>query len=281
MELNIMTTILVTHTDLDGAGCAILFKRQFPDIEIEYHDYDTIDDISKELWDNRNNYDQIFFADITPNEEIGRKMVNDDKFILIDHHITRTYLADLPNTNVIYDTTICATRLVAHYFGVANEYDADYNDNWKFIFAVDAYDTWKLNSLYREHGLDLNLLFSYYGMDEFVTEFSNMDVIDSYERTILTVLKRLDSDYLTEKLNQGVIKQDNNGNKYFEVYVCGKGGHIGVLVDDPRFPGECLYVKTINLNDKVVGLYSKDFDVSEIAKSHGGGGHPGAAGYQI
>ena len=275
-----MKRILVTHTDLDGAGCAILCKREYPDIEVRYHDYDTIDEVSKELWDNKDDYYQIIFADITPNEEIGMMMANytgESKFVFIDHHITREYLKTVmpySTQRIIYDTKVCATCLTANYL------DSLYG--WKFVYGVDAYDTWKLDSEYREYGLKLNLLFNYYGMDEFVIEFSALDEIDGYEERIIKVLERVTRDYLAEKLRQGKQRIDKDDNIYFEVYVCEHSGHVGVLLDDPNFPPECRYIKTINLNEDVVGLYSKDdFDVSVIAKEHGGGGHPGAAGYQL
>lgn len=277
--VNNMERILITHTDLDGAGCAILFKRQYPDIEIRYHDYDTIDEVSEDIWDRRDEYDAIYFADITPNEEYGRKMVGDPKFILIDHHITREYLRDLSDRpNIVYDTAYCATYLTAKYL---SEYVTQYEEQKAFILAVDAYDTWKLDSKYRIYGLKLNLLFNYYGMERFIEEFACMDKLTDEKYIILKVLQKMDRDYLAEKLRQGRIKTDKAGNTYFEVHVAEKGGHIGVLVDDPDFPPEARYVKTINLNDLTVGLYAKDFDVSEIAKAHGGGGHPGASGYQI
>lgn len=274
-----MKRILITHTDSDGAGCAILFKRRYPDIEIIYHDYDTIDGVSEDLWNRKDEYDEIYFADITPNEEYGMKMVYDPKFVFIDHHITREYLKDLSDRpGIMYDTAYCATYLTAKYLG---EYIIQYEEQKSFILAVDAYDAWKVDSEYRKPGLDLNLLFSYYGMEEFVEQFADMRDLNDKECIILEVLQRIDRDYLAEKLKQGTIKTDKNGIVYFEVYKTEKGGHVGVLVDDPDFPFECKYIKAINLNDLVVGLYSKDFDVSEIAKAHGGGGHKTAAGYQI
>lgn len=274
-----MKRILITHTDLDGAGCAIIFKRRYPDITVEYHDYDTIDRISRDLWNCRNQYDEIYFADITPNEEYGMKMVEDPKFVLIDHHITREYLRNVSDRpNIVYDTAYCATYLTAKYL---SEYVTQYEKQKAFILAVDAYDTWKLDSEYRTHGLELNLLFDYYGMERFVEEFANMRYIIDKEGVILEVLQKIASDYLAEKLKQGRIKVDKNGYTYFEVYTAEKGGSIGILVDDPDFPDDCEYIKVINLNDLVVGLYSKDHNVSAIAELHGGGGHRTAAGYEI
>lgn len=34
-----MKRILITHDDLDGAGCVIVFKQMFSDIEVQHHDY--------------------------------------------------------------------------------------------------------------------------------------------------------------------------------------------------------------------------------------------------
>ena len=266
-----MKRILITHIDLDGAGVAILFKKHYPDIEVEYHNYDTIDEVAQKLLDNKDNYDKIFFADITPSEHIGKQMLDDPKFTLIDHHITREYLIGRP----FYDTEFCATFLTAAYF---QPMDNKYND---FIRAVDAYDTWKLNSPYRLLGLQLNLLFDYYKMDKFVEEFSDMRDINRNEEIVIEVLSKIERDYLSEKLNQGKIKTDKYNNTYFEIHVTEKGAHIGLLVDDARFPEECKYIKVINFNDMAVGLYSKEFDVSEIARSRGGGGHANAAGFEL
>lgn len=273
-----MKQILVTHTDLDGAGCAILFRRYYPNIEIRYCDYDTIDEVSKELWDKRDNYDAIYFADITPNDEYGLKMIQDKKFTLIDHHITREYLSSALSDNVVYDINFCATYLTAAHFSV---HAADCQEHRDFIVAVDAYDTWKLDSPHRGLGLSLNLLFHYYGMETFVEQFADMRCLNDREYIILDVLKKLEHNYLAEKLEQGKVRFDKSGTMYFGVYVSERGAHIGLLIDNPDFPADCQYIKSINLNDRTVGLYSKSFDVSKVAKMHGGGGHKTAAGYEI
>lgn len=273
-----MKRILITHTDLDGAGCAILFRRYYPDIEIRYCDYDTIDKVSREIWNKRDEYDVIYFADITPNEGYGLMMLGDRKFELIDHHITRVYLNDAPRGRVTYNTDYCATYLTVERL---NANIMAHDEHKIFVLGVDAYDTWKLDSDYRTYGVNLNLLFNYYGMEEFIDQFANMRYINDKEYDMLDIFHKLDRDYLAEKLEQGSIRFDKAGNMYFEVYVSESGAHIGMLVDNPDFPDGCQYIKSINLNDRVVGLYSKDFNVSEIAKAHGGGGHKTAAGYEI
>ncbi len=273
-----MKQLLVTHIDLDGAGCAVLFKRYYPDIEVQYCDYDTIDEVSEKIWNTKDEYDAIYFADITPNEEYGMKMLGDSKFMLIDHHATRLYLKHANSDQVVYDTEFCATCLVANYLGTSVMSHEEYR---AFVLGVDAYDTWKLDSLYRTYGVDLNLLFNYYGMDTFVKQFGDMQCISDKEYEMLEIFHKIEADYLAEKLEQGRIRFDKEGNMYFEIYVSEKGSNIGMLIDDPGFPEECEYIKAINLNDRVVGLYSKTFDVSQVAAMHGGGGHRTAAGYEI
>lgn len=268
-----MKRILITHTDLDGAACAIVFKKTYPSIEVRYCDYDTIDDVSKEIWNDRDSYDKIVFADITPNPEYGMKMIYDLRFIFVDHHITREYLGIMQYKHVVYDTNKCGALLSAEYLGMK-----DYNE---FILAVDAYDRWQLESPYRDLGVDLNLLFSYYGMDNFVAKFANMGNMNNLDRIIVDVLKVMEEKYFVGKIKQGKVKFDSNGNVYFEVYVSERTFNLGVLVDREDFPKECKYIKTINLNDEVVGLYSNGFDVSEIAKANFGGGHRTASGYSI
>jgi len=263
-----MKQILCTHTDLDGAGCSILFKQCKPGIEVQYHDYDTIDQIATELWENKDKYDNIYFADITPSPEIGIPMLDDPKFTLIDHHITREYLHHTP----WFATHVCATSISKLFLR--------YQANQEFIRAVDAYDMWKLDSEYRELGVELNTLFDYYGMDEFVDRFSAMHLPTQDERNIIDVLKYIDNKYITHKIEQGKIKVDEYNNTYFNVYVDQKKGNLGAILQHPDFPPECQYVQCIFINDNEISLYSNKIDVSPICKARGGGGHAGACGYQ-
>lgn len=267
-----MKRILIMHDDLDGAGCAIVFKQIYPDIEIQHHDYKTIDEVAKKLWDNQYDYDQIFFADISPSEEIGLKMLNDPKFVIIDHHKTREYLIGSPH----FDTELSGTYLSWEFF-----HYSDYIP--EFVMGVNAWDIWDLESPFRSLGEDLNLLFGYYGMDVFVEEFKNIRAIwqiTDNEKVIIEVLKKLHSDYLREKLDHAKVRIDLEDNRYLHVYVGEKRSGLGNILELDGVP-DVEYLECENLNDGVVSLYSLGFDVAEIAKRRGGGGHTRAAGYTI
>lgn len=270
-----MKNILITHTDLDGAGCAIIFKNKYKDIEIQYHNYDTVDIIAEGLLNDKDKYDNIFFADISPTEELGKQMLQDDKFVLIDHHKTRLYLEGTKN----FDTSICGAFISSNYL---NKTDINEDCNNDFTLSVDAWDSWKLDSRYRENGEALNLLFGYYGMEKFVKEFKDMREISEQEKTIITVLRKIKEDYLNHKIEQCKTKIDENGNKYWEFYIGEPQSGLGNLIEMAGEKAkEIKYIKSINMNDNVVSLYSLDIDVSEIAKSKGGGGHKKASGYSI
>ncbi len=140
---------------------------------------------------------------------------------------------------------------------------------------------WRSDSEYREAGLNLNILFDYYGMDEFVYQFSNMHLPYKHEDIIINVLKLMETRFIDKKLEQGKIEVDEFGNTYFSVYIDQMRGNLGSMVEQPDFPQECLYAKCVFINDGKVSLYSNQIDVSKICESRGGGGHPGAAGYPL
>lgn len=262
--------ILITHDDLDGAGCAIVFKNKFRyNIEIQYHNYNTIDAISKELLATKNKYEKIFFADISPNESEGIQMLKDPKFVIIDHHKTREYLIDSPHFNI----EMCATYLSYKYLS---------NDEMtKFIMGIDAWDCWKLDSPFREYGEDFNFLFGYYGMTDFVEKFKYMPGISDDESIIIEVLRKTKNDYLLNKLKQARVMLDDDGNRYLEVHIGETQSSISNILEINDNIVDIKYLKCINLNDGIVSLYSLGFDVSVIAQKHGGGGHARASGYTI
>jgi oligoribonuclease NrnB/cAMP/cGMP phosphodiesterase (DHH superfamily) len=263
-----MKRILITHDDLDGAGCAIVFRRAYPDIEVQYHDYKTIDNVAYYLWADQEDYDKIFFADISPSEEMGLRILSNPKFVIIDHHKTRTYLEGSPDFSVDYSGTLLSYDFLC---------DSPYP---KFIRGVNAWDMWDLQSPFRSLGEDLNQLFEFYGMKKFVEEFKNMRQITDNEKVIIEVLKKLHSDYLREKLDHGKVRIDLEDNRYLHVYIGEKRSGLGNILELDGIP-DVEYLECENLNDGIVSLYSLGFDVSVIAKSLGGGGHARAAGYTI
>ena len=151
----------------------------------------------------------------------------------------------------------------------------------EFIGAVDAWDSWKKHSPYRTQGEDLDLLFGYYGMQTFIEQFEKMRRISEKEEDIVEILYKIKDDYLNHKLEQAKIMIDEDGNRYWEIHIGESHSGIGNILEIANSIPEIKYLKAINLNDRMVSLYSLGFDVSEIARKNGGGGHTKASGYTI
>jgi len=89
-----MKVKLFTHTDLDGVSCGIIGKLAFPEINIEYCDYDNVNDKIKQYIESEEykDYDTIFITDISVNEEVAKLIDNvftqEHEFVLLDHHKT-------------------------------------------------------------------------------------------------------------------------------------------------------------------------------------------------
>lgn len=277
-----MKKILITHVDLDGTGCAIVFKKKYPDIEIEFRNHDSINKRAEELIQEKNLYDKIYFADITPSEEVGMKLVNDDKFVLIDHHVTQSYLEGKRTYSLDY----CGAYLSAIYlFGnIEDNYDLESTSlsgkEKAFIYSIDAWDTWKLNSDFRKNGEQLNFLCFYLGLENFVEEFKNFNALEGENKIIAQVLQKQEEKYQKNKIKQLVEDIDEDGNKYYKVFIGETHTSIGQILDQIDLEDK-KYVAFINLNDKNVRVNSKDFDVSNIAKKYGGGGHANSAKFWI
>ena len=196
-------------------------------------------------------------------------MLNNDKFVILDHHETRTYLEGYE----YYRTDYCGAWIAWNYLNPNTEAPA-------FIMAVDAWDSWKIDSIFREAGEQLNLLGGYYSTNEFIEEFYSMRIISNKDLKILEVLSKMKKEYLERKRNQVTVQFDKFGNKYWKVFISEPHSGLSKILEIDS-DESIKYLNCINLNDGYGSLYSLNFDVTEIAKSRGGGGHPGAAGYPL
>ena len=78
---------LFTHTDLDGIGCAVLAKLAFQDeVDIEYCNYDEINEKVLEYINQNDNKVPIYITDISVNEEVANLLDKRGNVQLLDHH---------------------------------------------------------------------------------------------------------------------------------------------------------------------------------------------------
>lgn len=297
-----MNILLFTHTDLDGAGCAVLAKVIFDNIknklDIVYCRYDDIEQKIKEY--DLTQYDKVFITDLSVSEQFAEELNehnnNYHNVVLLDHHKTALHLNKYAWAHVVTHrdniptcgTSLFFNYLLEHYiFPMGNDIFNDeftvnrlssnvLNSMWRFVNLVRAYDTWEWMDC--PDAKALNDLFGIMGMIYFVNEMFNIITItgfklNSYDMLINIYRNRM-QEYINKKKNE-IITKEIDGYKVGVVFAENYISDLGqALVDDFD------YVVIIR-PDGMSFRTNKDIDLSEIAKRYGGGGHKGAAGAVI
>lgn len=199
-----MKVKLFTHDDLDGLGCAIVAKYKFEDLDVEYCNYDEVDDkVRKFITEESHKYDRVFITDISVNEDIAKDIEEYIPHItnLIDHHATSEWLNKYKwaNVNPLHEdsTKSSGTTMLWDYLNQPKElYD--------FVEKVRRYDTWEWSTKFNDlHAKQLNDLLYLIGRDKFIERFSNNPSINftDGEKLILEVEQCKINDYIENKLN--------------------------------------------------------------------------------
>jgi len=286
-----MKVKLFTHTDLDGAGCAIIAKMTYMDVDIEFCDYDNVNEKIENFYIGsvKNNYDKVFITDISVNEEVANiiEYYKDANYYpeikLFDHHKTAEWLNKYEWASVSEwlesDVKNSGTSMLNNYLK-NHPYDkAIYN----FAEKVRQYDTWEwktkysdiepklINDLFQIQGRDLfihNVIYQFNRNEEFTLSEgdrlllkSNQDKIDKYinERGKILITKTL------------------NGHKVGIVFAEQYQSELGNTLSE-KHP-ELDYMVIINPSKSISYRTIKEgVDLSVIASFYGGGGHPYASG---
>ena len=197
-----MKSILFTHNDLDGVGCAILGKLVFDNIDIVIcrNPQDCTAKIMKEFSSHGfKEYDRIFVTDIS----FEKAIVENDKLFgvlnkklrLFDHHATAIWLLEYFPKAVIREIdfngkNVSGTSLFHDY--LVETYKM--SPRPFFVEQVRLYDTWdwkKGSSLFPRY---LYLLHSAKGTSYFVDTFverlgkrdvNELNIFNQYERDII------------------------------------------------------------------------------------------------
>lgn len=263
--------ILITHNDLDGVGCAVLFsavmERTGKEYRCYFEDYRTVNERIIQVLASKPH--KILLTDISPDEKVAELLDKSGIPIhLFDHHRTALWLNSYPWANV--DTSYCATRLL--YDHIKRTWDG-VTMYKHFVYLVNDWDMW-LHEY--ETSKMLNTFLTAIGKERFVKRFLNdpWPIFNSNEEMIIEVELERKEEYVQKAVEKAKIYNNNYAVTIAEKYKSEIGekllqlAPIAVIID-PR--------------EDTVSLRSKDdkHDVSEIAKKFGGGGHPRAAGFEL
>lgn len=299
---------LFTHTDLDGAGCAILGKIAYKDIDIEYCGIDNINEKVKNfLTENKNNigdfknciYSFFYITDLSVNievanmieEENNRSIKLDGQGIcqLLDHHKTAEWLNEYMWAIVDTNERIKAsgTSLFFDYLTDNNIINYENRTNLYLLEkTITKYDTWEWvnDELYGNNSKHLNDIFHFLGMNDFVEYYTQQCEnifygVTAEHMVILSLLQLKNNEYIENKLKEVKIVEIENKR-------------VAIIINDNKDVTSLLGDRILKTYKEVsyccmiysngIAFRSKNhFDVSEIAKNLGGGGHKNAAGCKI
>ena len=269
--------VLVTHNDLDGVGCAVLLTRYCYDLDhdnIYYCGYDDVNEVVRKV--AQRNID-LYITDISVSEEVAdyldKKYTNKSiKVTLLDHHKGAMHLNKYPWVRVVPEGE-CGTSLVFEYLIGIYGYSVDLCDYSDFVKLVKDYDLWLHKDI---RSLDLNLLLSRIGKRSFVERFAyNPEVKWSYhEGMIIDDAREEMREYIQKATERAIYVQTpvKVGVNFCEQYIS-QVGHAML--------SNCDIALVVNFAQGKASLRSSKYDMNEIAKALGGGGHVRAAGFEI
>lgn len=284
---------IFTHTDLDGVGCAVLAKYYNPEIEVEFCDYDNVNQKVNDFLDNNIALGDLYITDISVSEEIAERLEYDTDFILLDHHPTAlglnkfkccTVRVEDENTGI----KTCGTEMFYQWlveYGYLNK--SKVLD--KFVEIIRDYDTWRWAELGEDGVISkkVNDLLYIYGRENFINwclssfiqrKFPNLGTIEN----ILLELRQEEIDKYVEKKNREMFTQALCGKVSGIVFANKFTSELGNRLC--KMHPEIDFVTMIDIEDCTVSYRTIKDDINlgrDVAALLGGGGHPKAAGSQF
>jgi len=277
--------ILVTHIDLDGIGCEIVTRYFYENIPLDIYrcSYDNVDKVVCELL--KNTQEHIIISDISVNAETASFIANkhSKRIEIYDHH--KTALLHLKKYSwVVIDTQKSGTKIL---FDVLCKRKAEIKPTCalkKFVFHVNNYDLWFHES---PDSARLNNMLTLLGHDIFAKLMldrikSNQELISEHDKYYLKGLETTKLSYFAEVTKRAVVI-DNRLVVIATRYLSELSQYIrDISPRPPEWEGvENIDILNFDGGTHVLRSYKADFDVSEVALSKGGGGHPSASGCKM
>lgn len=295
---------LFTHTDLDGVGCAILAKIAFKNCDVDYCDYNDINEKVVEFVNGKGlAFSKCFITDISVSEitaDFIDKMYYANRCCpvnLFDHHATEKRLNSRqwcrvdefsPNKEKTCGTEMFYNYLLSEGY-LKRESPAYLSKVSEFVEYVRQYDTWDW-SFMGEAGLvskQINDLFGIYSYSEFTNwcldkfkKDEGFGVFSEMDKFLLTREQKAIDNYVNEKdkfMQTGYLGKYKCGFVFADRYISELGHKLCNLHPDLDA------VVLINMKGRVSFRSEKEgVDVGkDLASLFGGGGHKGAAGSEF
>jgi oligoribonuclease NrnB/cAMP/cGMP phosphodiesterase (DHH superfamily) len=271
--VHVVRTTLLTHTDLDGVGCAVLFSGARPGHgPIEFVENGAIDERVLEALAARladANVHEVLVTDHgldAATADAADEFVDaGGRFVLLDHHRSSLHLVGRPWATV--DPDHSATGLLFDHLGRPAAYA-------EFVRLVEDHDLWRHED---PRSARLATLAGLLGAERFLSRFGEDPGVElrDGERLLVDHEEARREDYLRRKVEQARVVEIG-GMRWALCYAEQFQSDVG-----ERLMSELGVAVTaiVNPGRRTVSLRARDLDVSAIAERFGGGGHARAAAF--
>lgn len=286
--------VIFYHTDGDGVTSAWLLKTALfsymkAGLPIKLVPYNYAKDFSFKEHITPNSGVIVVDLSLRPEQLMDIELVA-KQILVLDHHITsEEWVQEAAKESIIpfeyiIDTDRCGAMIsydVVKDFknGVKGAFGEHLN--YKSIYLVDQYDRWVF-------GEDKTPVY----FNTFLWESGQLSPYGFFMGSILMGSDKVINDAIESgkklyEIQQSMneVKCDSYGHEIdydgFRAFVAYGSGNSS-LFGDRIHTYDIVIRKVIHDDMMTVSLYTeKDIDVSKLAKAHGGGGHPKAAGYTV
>lgn len=299
--------IIFSHeSDIDGLGCAILSKLAFENVDCIFApNTEKLESIFRGFIESHklDEYDDIYVTDLAlydPSLTMVAESSLKNKVHVFDHH--KRAIDDGMNrysfTKIVEDDgngKKCGTRLFYEYL-IQDNLIVNTKAISEFVELTRLEDTWEWKNLgcVGEQAHDLAILFNSIGLNNYISSMTNKLLNNSISFELTeeekTLIKNKKEEY--NKLLQSIILSaeyflDEKNNKFGIVFADYEyRNELAEYIRQHGNPEDIKYFIVVAMNKGEFGQKSyrtieENFDVNEVAKLHGGGGHPGAASVNI
>jgi uncharacterized protein len=268
----VIRTILLTHTDLDGVGCAVVLAGARPDAGMELVENGAIDERVRAVLADRLDDAAVHEVLVTDHgidaataDAADRFAAAGGRFVLLDHHRSSQHLAARPWATI--DEHRSATGLLFDHVGRPPAL-AD------FAGLVDDHDLWRHRD---PRSARLAALLALIGSDRFLARFrEDPDVeLREGERLLVDGEEARREDYLRRKVGQARTAEIG-GHRWA---ICYAEQYQSDLAERLMAELDAAATAIVNPGRRTVSLRGRGVDVSVVAERFGGGGHARAAAF--
>lgn len=277
--------ILFTHSDLDGAGCAVLFKTLYPNGDISFCPSGAAPEKIRGFLRTGKTADVITITDVSIDDDtasdLERLQAQGIKVVMFDHHESSMNVKDYKWANI--DTRLCATAL---YFNSMRSSNPRAKEYMEFARLVNVFDNYQVGNKEFERAHQLNKIMEYHKDKKSLSSFVERMLVnpvcdpDAEEAPIIEYILHNDRKYIEAAVRRAIIMPSGQGMPKAVVAASRCINDVAQRILNEH--KEVGFVEIIDLERESVSVRSRGkFNASAYAESKGGGGHKEAAGYRF